>query len=300
MVNLLTLPIGGTVSQSYQPQNHLLQNMPPYYNFNNSAFQKDSVKLSNKTFTSGLKKLSTTQKLLIGLGALTSAAALGIAAVRYRKTSALKDAQKVFQDVFMRNDITMTETKHMLQNYKNISKIKDKEEYIRAMFKEAKKNYGFENAPISLVYRELPDRAMIGGCDKLNMEILINSKIYRDEVLKAVHHEFRHAKQNYMAFHYNPEEYIVAMNQATSTYTNISNLQGLSVKEGIEWISEYMGKPNKANVPKECEKFAINSLKSISQTFNPERNLEAYLNSFHEKDAYAVGDSIEKIMKKFI
>lgn len=320
MVNLLTLPIGGTVSQSYQPQNHLLQNVPPYYNFNNSAFQKDSVKLSNKTFTSGLKKLSTTQKLLIGLGTLTSAAAMGIAAVRYRKTSALKDAQKVFQDVFMRNDITMAETKHMLQNYKNISKIKDKEEYIRAMFKEAKKNYGFEDADIPLNILEKMERSngfetMGSAHTALEKGVDISLRSKATDFINTIHHELRHVKQHYISACYSKDEYfktafetiykdgLLDKNSIMHSYKNFDEFykdMQVVFDDCVIEAEKIYGSLNRANIKPEQYEFAKKCIENQKNYINGHVNPTGYFAQFIEKDAFKAGDSIERVLKKFI
>ena len=60
----------------------------------------------------------------------------------------LKQLQKTFQDVFLNPDISIGEAKIMFDRYKEIEKIEDKTEYTKALFEEAKRNFGFKNSKI--------------------------------------------------------------------------------------------------------------------------------------------------------
>lgn len=74
----------------------------------------------------------------------------------------------------MRDDITPEIAKAMKARYKEIEKIKDVKEYAKALFKEAKKNYGIEDDPIKLIFEELkePPNAL-GFCRRDNSVISI-------------------------------------------------------------------------------------------------------------------------------
>lgn len=243
-------------------------------------------------------KKNTGAKLLLILSGIGLAAAGIVAAVKFSKQGYLKKAQKTFQKVYMRDDISKEETAAILKRFKELEKIKNDNEYIKAVFAEAKKNYGFENLPIKLADKNsrLTGKSL-GGCDNLNNEIYLSTTLKREACINTIHHELRHAKQNYLAFHYNPEKYVEALNNNTSEMISDKVYKGLDIKKGVEWLSEYMGKPNKANVAAKYENFAEQCLKSKAHYVDPQKNYKEYRNSFHEKDAYAVGEQIEKSLK---
>lgn len=242
--------------------------------------------------------LSTGKKVLLVFGGIGLAALGIIAAVKNHNSNYLNKAQKTFQEVYMRKDISKDETIEILKRFKKLETIKNNDEYLKSLFKEIKKNYGFEELPISLdKLQKNHSKSILGGCDNINDTILIKPNLERKQYIDTLHHEFRHAKQNYMAFHYNPEKYIEAVNHNVSELVSDPTYKGLEIKEGIEWLSKYMGKPDKANVAKEYEAFAQNSLNSKYHYVAPEKNLNEYKNSFHEMDAYDAGEKIEKILK---
>ena len=62
----------------------------------------------------------------------------------------INKTQKIFKKVFIRDDISREETVQILNHYKNIGKIKDKEKYIKALFNETKTNYGFAKGSLDI------------------------------------------------------------------------------------------------------------------------------------------------------
>ncbi len=162
-----------------------------------AIIQKDNS-YNSKT----IENKSLSKKISLGLGALSAIALSVVYGIKKYNVKNIKNIQKAFQEVFMRDDITLNQTREIMNRYKNIEKIENKEEYIKAMFKEAKKNFGFENSSIKLVIDKL--KYANGQCTNNNSYIIINTDISRRQILDTIHHEFRHAKQNYLA---NPEKY---------------------------------------------------------------------------------------------
>ena len=74
----------------------------------------------------------------IGLGTATMTVLSGIIGIRKYKANYIVKAQKLFQEMFFNKDITREQTIEMLKKYKEISKIQDKEEYIKALFEETR------------------------------------------------------------------------------------------------------------------------------------------------------------------
>ena len=72
----------------------------------------------------------------------------------------------------MRNDITIEEAQKIANRYKELEKIKDKEEFVKATFEEVKKNFGYGDKPIKLEITRNGDG--IGGCIIDNSSIKID------------------------------------------------------------------------------------------------------------------------------
>ena len=137
-----------------------------------------------------------------------------IAGVALQKKKNLAEVQKTFQKIFMNSKITLGEAYVMKKRYESIEKIKDKNEYIKALFEEAKNNFGFEktNIKLEIVKKEaLPDA--IGGADSAFQSVKIREDIPRERILSTIHHEFRHHKQHNLAFNLSPENYMHAVNK---------------------------------------------------------------------------------------
>lgn len=244
------------------------------------------------------KKTNTDSKTLFVIGGIATIALGILLALKLKTRDYLSKAQKTFREVYLRDDISKEETAKILKRFKELEKIKNDDEYKKAVFEEVKKNYGFANFPITMGDDKTGAlQKSIGGCDNINCSILLSNNLKRQNCINTIHHEFRHAKQNYIAFHYNPEKYIKALNNLTAEMLSNPSYKGLDIEEGIKWISEYMGKPNKSNVPKKYETLAEKVLKSKSHYVDPEKNYTEYRYSFKEKDAYTAGDKIENVIK---
>ena len=164
--------------------NYTVNNRNPYWNMNSNVSipaqtatgtlerspQADNVQVSNK------KHISKQTKTILTLGGIATAIIGTVLAVKgYRSHQITKsleqieqkflklqenmpEVQKTFKDVFLREDITEKEALEILNRYKEVEKIRitgTKEEYARALFDEAKRNYGFENSNLKIFYTDL-------------------------------------------------------------------------------------------------------------------------------------------------
>lgn len=199
-------PYGASV---YMKGNNTLQRSP----------QTDTVAVGNKQ----PKKLSTGAKVGIGIGA-TAAAILGavlghkaISAYQMSKVikaidakfsvleSDLPKVQNTFKDVFMRDDLTLEQTKQMLNEYKQLAyKRVDKnvsaEDYAKSLFETATKNYGLEHAGIKLEFKPLNDTKAGGLWNMIGNKVVLGDKSSKNFIFGALHHELRHAKQSQAIF----------------------------------------------------------------------------------------------------
>ena len=165
-----------------------------------TGLNSDTVQIGGENKTNNK---NNTKNILLGLGAATVATLGTVYGVKKYQVKNIKNIQKAFQETFMRDDITVEQTREMLKRYKAIEKIKDRKEYIQALFDEAKKNYGLENSNIKLIFED--KKGYAGFCKRDNSEISITTSCSRSHILNTIHHEFRHAKQHNMVFNAYPE-----------------------------------------------------------------------------------------------
>ena len=178
--------------------------------WNRSNFATQQVSTANvlpDTFESSNvkpKKLSKTAKWCIALG--STAVVIGGAIIGIRANYA-KVAQKTFQNIFMRDDITKKEALEIIKRYKEIEKIQDKEKYVKALFEEVKRNYGLGKTDIKLTMLEnnLQGKS-VATSDCLNRAINMPLSLERKSMFATMHHEFRHAKQNDLMYSLSPIE----------------------------------------------------------------------------------------------
>lgn len=198
----------------------------------------------------------------------------------------LSEVQKTFQKVFLR-DITQEETIKMLERYKDIEKIAvtgTKEEYMLAMFNEAKKNYQLEELPSELKIVNKPimgDEKILGFTNPLG-DITIKSTIEHRKIIDTIHHELRHLKQRQYAFNLSPEEYV--------KYNQPKN--GTIPQEVFEYA---LGKVDISNVSIEYLEFAQNSQKGVLSYRSVKDNTNDYFTQWIEQDAYNAGQEIAKL-----
>ena len=267
----------------------------------------DSVELSKKP-------MSKQTKTLLTIGGIATAILGTVLAVKgYRSHQITKgleqieqkflklqenipEVQKTFKDVFLRGDITEKEALEMLNRYKEVEKIRvtgTKEEYARALFDEAKRNYGFADSNLKISYFDTEGR-MGGGFGWIMPEITIDSKGRIKRLMNTIHHELRHAKQTYYAINMKPDEYLAAMRTARKG-TNFENLVSSYTPEEILKIFG-MSKPNKHIVPSKYESFVDNVIQGEKKrTYSADYFGPEYMNNFLEVDARSAGESMAKL-----
>ena len=315
----------------------------------NTAFKANPVATTNTlertpTNDTWIKQTKNkTKKALLTLGAITLAgvglflAAKKGQAIRVEKAFAelKKDpqkAQKTFQEVFLRENITEKEALEMVNRYENIWKIKDKKEYIEALFKEAKKNYRLDDTGIKLAF-DLPCKGakhangFYRDSDKI---ISITTKCSKQSIMNTMHHEFRHALQHragkssdmYVKFRALIDSYstdFVKKNPDYKFFTNTEEDAKLTrkflekakkelkekgfpetkeMKKRYEFMKEFLlGKREAFKVPKKHfewgEKCA--EMHYFSEKTMPDENFKRYYEQFIEQDARFAGESIAKL-----
>ena len=161
----------------------------------------------------------------------------------------LPNVQKKFKEAFLRNDLTEKQTKEILNGYKEVEKLglkSSKEEYVKAVFEQAKKNYQIYNPTMKIEIKNLTMRdSAFAGCPMNNEAVYITNngiKMSRSELFEFFHHELRHAKQNEHLYNTKPDKFKTV------------------IYEGI--VYEYLGKDRNKfdNICKEIRKIAAGRL----------------------------------------
>ena len=254
-----------------------------------------------------------TKKTLLTLGAIALAGVGIFAAIKAGKAHQQKKAiqeiekkfadlqndipkvQKTFKEVFLREDLTEKEALEMLSRYKEVEKIRitgSKEEYARAIFEEAKNNYGLSSTNIRMRYSDMSDIRTGGGYCPAFEQVDIGSNNPIERLMNVVHHELRHVKQTYFAINSQPERYVQAMKDSK---------KGTVFEQYIPTIEDILkpfnlAKPNKDIVPKGCNDFVESVIKGAKEhTYSATEMGDIYHNATHEVDARFAGESIAKL-----
>ena len=302
--------------------NYTVNNRNPYWDMNskvgNPAYtvtktlerspQADNLQVSNK------KPISKQTKTMLTLGGIATAIIGTVLAVKgYRSHQITKgleqieqkflklqenmpEVQKTFKDVFLRGDITEKEALEILNRYKEVEKIRitgTKEEYARALFDEAKRNYGFENSNLKISYFDTEGH-MSGGFGWIIPDITIDSKGPIKRLMNTIHHELRHAKQTYYAINMKPDEFLSTIREARrgTAFENVVN--SITPEEILKSFGQT--KPDKNIVPKTYESFVDNVIQGErNRTYSCDYFGKDYWDNFLEKDARSAGESIAKL-----
>ena len=159
------------------------------------------------------------------LGVLGGAATIYGCVVGHRAFNkpSLEKVAKNFSEIF-RRDISKEEAQKLAEKYKEIFSIKDKAEFCKKIYEQIKRDYGYENANIPLLFENL------GGANKngltvkahwnpFDANVAINTeflKIYGEKlnkkaqqnIMNTLLHEFQHVKQSEYVFRTNADKYL--------------------------------------------------------------------------------------------
>ena len=278
----------------------------------------DTVSLSGKT--ENQKSLNKGLLILGGIATAFVGTALAVKGYKsYQINKGLKnieqkflklqenipEVQKTFNDVFLRNDISEKEALEMLNRYKEVEKIGvtgSKQEYMQAVFEEAKRNFGFENANFNLkiVSGEVSKNGRTAGgaalvCNRI--EIDPQSKI--EDIQGIMHHEMRHMKQHYYSVNYDPQRYkysfakdIQQGDMSKADYEEVLDSILDDIKEVFNLKSF-----SKDNIPKDLEQYAKQCLEGEENYMDAHKDYDTYYNNFVEVDARHAGGLIDKLFQ---
>ena len=284
-----------------------------------NAPQTDTVSLSNK------QPMSKQKKTMLTLGGIATAVLGTVLAVKgyrsYQISKALKqieqkflklqenmpEVQKTFNDVFLRTDITEKEALEILNRYKEVEKIAvtgTKEEYIQAIFNEAKRNFGFNDSKFKLVLKngEVSENGKtLGGAAHLANRVEIDPSQRLELIQGVMHHEMRHMKQNFYMVNYDSQAYKLTLKNEYSEKLSKKELEEV-LDSCLEDMREAFNLKcfDRNNIPKENIQYAKECLEGRKTYVDGHTDFNSYYNNFLEVDARQAGGLIDKLFNSKI
>lgn len=182
-------------------------------------------------------------KLLLGAGAITAGVFLTKGKLWGKET--FVQAQKNLSEIF-RKDIPKEEAEAMLKRYKELFKIQDKEEFIKQIYNQAKKDYGYEHLDLNYILSKgkVIDGAKkaAGGFHPLGLDVNRNSlnnyafdfaqDHSKESLFGIIMHELRHCKQHEIAYRTDKEKFMQVLLNARTQSVGVRD----AYKKGIEKI----------------------------------------------------------------
>ena len=316
-----------------------------YNNPQKISFRKTTSPIPNDTVELSSKKngMSNGVKIAIGLGSIGTIVC-GILLHKHFSKNKVKEVfnsieqidkkfaelennlpnvQKKFKEAFLRNDLTEKQTKEILNGYKEVEKLglkSSKEEYVKAVFEQAKKNYQIYNPTMKIEIKNLTKReSAFAGCPMNNEAVYITNngiKMSRSELFEFVHHELRHAKQNEHLYNTKPDEFKTAIYEGI--VGEYISKDGDKFKNFYEELRKSVGSRDfsKKEVQEYIDKKIVNVSKMIEENFNkpdinnvPENYRETvnriwshhyttihYPQRMEEIDAFKIGNMMRKLI----
>ncbi len=177
-------------------------------------------------------------KLLIGAGVVAVGALCIASKLKHsaKPFKSIEEVQAAFEKIF-RKDIPKEHSQKMLDKYKDIMKIEDKDTFITKVFEQIKKDYGLENCNIALKINGTGSLAA-GGCGY--KEIAIKSQASKQEIFGTIAHELNHSVQRKYSFNSSMESKIERYVAALSKKPETKNIYEKNPKQVIDEIIKPM------------------------------------------------------------
>lgn len=219
-----------------------------------------------------------------------------------KKMTQLRGKAQDFSCCFYRT-IYPNEVENLQQKYKNIVKIKDKDEFLDKAFHELKKDYGLAEIPMKL------DKDFKRGNKNLNIrsaaecvprynegfiEIKVDKKYSNKTLFSHLAHEFRHAVQQLKIYQYGVKEDFkkAEFSKYIDAYPDTNKSDYVFVKEIIKnHVNAHFDFFQKAGVKKIKKKDG--GYKYVQKLLEDDKKCsikssEDHYSSYAERDAYGV------------
>lgn len=271
--------------------------------------QYDSV---NFTSNASAKKEKSTPwgAILLGAAAIGAGVFLTKGKLWGKELQARQNLSKIFG-----KDFSKDEAKTLLQKYKEIYKIDDKHTFIDELFKQVKKDYGYEGKDITWHILNKPVETSsneLKGAAKYSFslgEVGVLPTRSKDEIFISMTHEFDHVRQEEYMYRTSPEKTRKSCVEKTMDYLKTSenhkNDFELIQKDAEEFADEQMKRISKRWGDREA--FSVDSkqyklgekyLESNSKYVNNDKKL--YDNDFNEKEAHKIGDLMRYVVENHL
>lgn len=253
------------------------------------------------------------------LGILGTAAAIYGVVVGHRMLTkpSIEKVAKDFSEIF-RRDVSKDEAEKLVKKYEELLNIEDTEQFCKKAFEEVKKDYGYENIPITLKINKVKDMNGAGDAgwdsergilginlltDKFSGKVFKKNRRGRKCELQKIIHEFQHVKQHEIAYRTSRDGIAEAIHENRGNMQNIKeNLQ--SLLNGKKYKLEQKAKEMNLSV-EELRKSLEGIIKDIDDkkigNIPFDKNIRIALDDFFEKLPILDKDSQEyKLGLKYI
>lgn len=269
---------------------------------------------ANRQIEADTKKqgLSTTSKLLVGTAIVGTL--IGGYFLHKNMTSPAKKLSKVF-----RREVTSEEATQLMNRYKEIAKVENKEEYIKQMFNQLKKDYGWEGIDFTYNLNRSANitGSTVGGFRPLGMagkalsngdfvvdhftpevmEVCLNRS--KKDIFVTMVHEFQHCKQHELAYRADKNKFIEAM---------IKKRLSPEMTEEIAMFKDSINKyyapvwdklPALSKGSKEYE-LGLKYIDNLEHYVSASENKTKYLQQLVEREAYSAEGKARDVFRKAI
>jgi len=312
-------------------ENRTCPSVPAQNSYPNLApLDKDTVNFKGQATTQKKKGMSTFGKICLGLLGVGAVAYAGVVTHRIKTKPTIDKVAQNFSEIF-RKDVSKEEAQKMVDKYKEIFEIKDKDKFIEKCFKQVKSDYGYENIDISIdkLSKEAIEEAkkrgkeLSGGFNPLSVtfkdyhgakydgtEMILGTKAVvvdpsksKQEIFKSIVHELRHAKQHEMCYRLDKNKFFDAIKEARmggckneSWYNDICN-------EYISKLNEVYAKTwdKLPQLEKGTNEYNL-ALKYIEELRNytgGAENFEKYKEQLIEQEAHVTAPFVQEIYNFF-
>ena len=249
---------------------------------------------------SGKTGMSTGAKWALGILCAAVAAYGCVVGHRMLTKPSIEKVAKDFSEIF-RRDVSKDEAEKLVKKYEELLNIEDTEEFCKKAFVEVKKDYGYENIPISLKINKVKDVNGAGDAgwdsergiininlltDRLSGKVFEKNRRGRKCELQKIIHEFQHVKQDEIAYRTSRDGTAEAIHETRGNMQKVKeNIQNLL--NGKKYKLEQMANKMNKSV-EELRKILEDTIKNIDD--------KKYKNIPFDKDKrIALDDLFEKL-----
>lgn len=247
--------------------------------------------------------------LLLGASAITAGVILTKGKL-WGKTKPIgfEQVQKNLAEIFGKQNLSKTEAETMIQKYKEIYNIKDKDEYITKLFGQLKKDFGYENTDAHLeILTKAIDAGNIKGAAAYSFsdgKFKVVNTYSKERIFGSIPHEFDHMRQEEYMYRTSPDklrkalaERTIAALKDTEKWKNMLDKLPLAAENfaNEQMISISKRWKSRGAFSPESKEYKLGEKYIDSQKHFEKDNKNSYDNSFNEQEAHRIGDLMRDI-----